>query len=276
MKKKMCSLLVISSFLLSATFAAAGSLDENHIKLKVNGAYLIYSKGELPFVDKNNRTLIPLRVIADFINGKTTWDSKAKSVQIEAKDFKLKAVLNEKGATINGKKIASDTSLTLKNGTTLVPAKWIAEGLGASLKWDEKNKIISLDDNRFFQAGPLERMNNEEHKESSMDTQIVPQSIGYQTVEGEEQLKITLKNLSTSTYTSQQIQDHLLVYIDPNHFIEEGTNGNTNSDRSGLRLIDEIKPNKTYAYTLPVGRLDQKQLQTDVPQYAFVRYFIYR
>ncbi|MCJ8010128.1 copper amine oxidase N-terminal domain-containing protein [Paenibacillus sp. KQZ6P-2] len=276
MKKILCSLLVISSVLLSVTSATAGSLNEDHIKLKVNGAYLIYSKGEMPFVDKNSRILLPLRVIADLINGKITWDSKAKSVQIEAKDFELTAVLNEKGATINGKKIASDTSLTLKNGTTLVPAKWIADGLGVSLKWDAKNKIISLDDNRFFQAGPLERMNNEWNKESSIDPQIAPQSIGYQTVEGVEQLKITMKNLSTSTYTSQQIQDHLLVYIDPNHFIEEGINGMTNSDRSGLRLIDEIKPNKTYTYTLPVGRLDQKQLKTDVPQYAFVRYFIYK
>lgn len=276
MKNMLCFTLALLTIMISASSVSANSLGKNGLLLKLNDAYLIYSKGEMPYIDANYRTLIPLRVISDAINGKITWDQKKKVVQIEAENFKLSAALNEKGATINNKKINSDTSMINKNGTVLVPAKWIAEGLGVSLIWDANSKVLSMDGEQFFQKGPLERMNNEEHKVASFDPQIVPIEIGYGTNEGEEQLKITFKNISKNTYTNREIQDHLLVYISPDSFIEEGINGITNSDRSGIRLIDKLEPNKTYSYFLPVGRLDQKQLQVDTPQYVFIRYFKYQ
>ncbi|CAM4419887.1 hypothetical protein FHS16_003816 [Paenibacillus endophyticus] len=42
---------------------------------------------------------------------------------------------------------------------------------------------------------------------------------------------------------------------------------------SDLRLITKIDSNKTYEYYLPVGRLDQKQLQLDYPQHVFIRFY---
>lgn len=277
MKKTFCMLIagVIASSLFMGSVMAE-SLGKNDLRFNANGAYLIYSKGKMPYVDQNHRTLIPLRLVSDLINGTITWDQKTKTVDMKAQNFGLIAKLGEKAVTINGKKMVTDTSLTNNNGTVLVPAKWIADGLGASLKWDAVNNIVSLNDKRFFQSGHLARMNNESNKDTSFDPGIVPDAISYGKKEGEEQLKIHIKNMTKNTYTNGQIQDHLLVYISPNHYIEEGTNGDTNSDRSGIRLIDKFEPQKSYDYFLPVGRLDRKQLMIDTPQYAFIRYFKYK
>ncbi len=46
--------------------------------------------------------------------------------------------------TINTKPVSFETSPVVENGRTLVPLRSISESLGASVKWDSKNKAITL------------------------------------------------------------------------------------------------------------------------------------
>lgn len=45
---------------------------------------------------------------------------------------------------INGKEIKTDVPPQLINGRVMVPARFVAEPLGAKVEWDEKNKIILI------------------------------------------------------------------------------------------------------------------------------------
>lgn len=274
-KNIVAALVAVLCLLVPMASASAETLRDDALKLKLNGAFLIYSKGTMPYVDANNRTLVPLRVFADVLNGEIKWNNSDKTVTLASSTLTITATLNEKEAIINGEGVKLDSSITNKNGTIMVPAKWVADGLGASINWDKKNKVVSLNDERFFQQGPLARMNNEQHVDTQFNANIIPLSISYDEIDGNELMKITIFNNSEHVYQQTELQDHLLVFIDSKNVIEEGTKGETNSDRSDLRLITRIDSHKTYDYHLPVGRLDQKQLQIDVPQYAFIRFYKY-
>nr|WP_281169567.1 copper amine oxidase N-terminal domain-containing protein [Paenibacillus harenae] len=168
------------------------------------------------------------------------------------------STLNKKEAIINGKNVKLDTSITNKSGTIMIPAKWVADGLGISINWDKENKVVSMNYEKFFQKGPLAKTNNEQHVDSQFNTNIIPLNISYGIKDGNELLKIKIYNSSEYVYQQAELQDHLLVLVNNSNVIEEGTKGETNSDRSDLRLITKIDSNKTYEYYLPVGRLDQK------------------
>lgn len=269
------ALFAVLCLLAPLTSVSAETLREDALKLKLNGVFLIYSKGTMPYVDGNNRTLVPLRVFADVLNGEIKWNNSAKTVALTSAALTITATLNEKKAIINGEGVKLDSSITNKNGTIMVPAKWVADGLGASIDWDKEYQVVSLRDERFFQQGPLARMNNEQHVDTQFNANIIPMSISYDDKDGEELMKLTIFNNAEHVYQQTELQDHLLVFIDSKNVIEEGTRGETNSDRSDLRLIARIDSHKTYEYHLPVGRLDQQQLQIDVPQYAFIRFYKY-
>ncbi|WP_223067356.1 copper amine oxidase N-terminal domain-containing protein [Paenibacillus caui] len=273
MIRKFLAFIVISLFCLVAVpVSSAAELKENGLLLKLNGAYLIFSKGTMPYIDSNFRTLIPLRIVSDSLNGTINWDNANKIVSLNSSVLSFKAKVNENKVELNGKIVSTDTSIVTKNGTVMVPAKWIAEGLNIQLSWDPKNKVVSMNHPDFFAKGPLERMSNEQNADQTFDPQIIPKKIYYEEKKGESVfLKVRIYNASNKTYS--QLQDHLLVIIDKNNFIEEGLKGETFTDRSDLALIEKIEPGKSYDYFLPVTNLNSKQLQVGYPEYAFIRYY---
>lgn len=278
MKIHIALVLLISIFLSVPMVTASAESSQNiDLKLKLNGAFLIYSKGSMPYIDNNNRTLVPLRIFSDALDGEISWNNDTKTVTLVASELTLTSSLDKKEAIINGKNMNMDTTVVINKGTVMVPAKWVADGLGIPIIWDSKNKVVSLNHEKFFLTGPLERMTNEQHVDFDFDPQIIPMSISYGKVDGyeDEHLKINIYNNSENTYQGQ-LQDHLIVLINNKTVNEAGTRGETNSDYSDLRLVEKIEPNKTYEYFLPVGRLDQVQLQVDYPQYAFYRIYKYK
>lgn len=274
MKKNIIMIIVaLLCLLVPLSSVLAGALQNNSLKLKLNGAFLIYSKGTMPYIDSNSRTLVPLRVFSDVLDGQIEWDNTSKIVTLKTTELTITATLNKKEALINGKNVKLDTSIVNINGSIMIPAKWVADGLGISINWDKENKVVSLNHEKFFQQGPLAKMNNEQHVDTQFNTNIIPLNISYGIKDGNELLKIKFYNNSEYVYQQSELQDHLLILVDNKNVIDEGTKGETNSDRSDLGLIKKIDSNKTYEYYLPVGRLDLKQLQIDYPQYAFIRFY---
>ncbi|CAM4419856.1 hypothetical protein FHS16_003817 [Paenibacillus endophyticus] len=72
----------------------------------------------------------------------------------------------------------------------MIPAKWVADGLGISINWDKENKVVSMYTENFFQKGPLAHMNNEQHVDSQFSANIIPLNISYGIKDGYELLKI--------------------------------------------------------------------------------------
>jgi len=99
-----------------------------------------------PYV-KNNRTYLPVRYVA-YALGVTTsnilWDNSNGTVTLIKGDRVIQVQIKSKVMLINGAKVVMDVAPELKDGRTMLPFRWIAQALGASVEWDEATQTVTL------------------------------------------------------------------------------------------------------------------------------------
>lgn len=126
----MALILIITS---STTYAA-----DTDFKIKVDG-FVIASvvKPEI----KNNRVMVPLRVISENLGAKVNWSNS--EITLTKSKIKVTLKLNSSTAVINGKTVLLDVKPFLKNNHTIVPLRFISEAFGCTVNY--KNSIVTVD-----------------------------------------------------------------------------------------------------------------------------------
>ena len=88
-------------------------------------------------VIRNDRTLVPIRVITEALGGQVAWNEAAKEVTL----------------TVNGKEIKMTIGKALEKygvapviigGRTVVPVRFVADELGAVTTWDDATKTVTI------------------------------------------------------------------------------------------------------------------------------------
>ena len=88
-------------------------------------------------VIRNDRTLVPIRVITETLGGQVAWNEAAKEVTL----------------TVNGKEIKMTIGKALEKygvapviigGRTFVPVRFVADELGAVTTWDDATKTVTI------------------------------------------------------------------------------------------------------------------------------------
>ncbi|MBP7733224.1 MAG: hypothetical protein KA140_05640 [Caldisericia bacterium] len=101
----------------------------------------------------NGTTYMPIRDIADLLNCTTEWDAKEKKMILNqhlpnGNAKVIECWLNKTVARIDGKEVKYNAKGTLYpvsiNGKTMLPLRFVAENLGASVVFDAKTKQITL------------------------------------------------------------------------------------------------------------------------------------
>ena len=107
-----------------------------------------YVDGELremdvaPFINKENRTMVPVRFIAEAMGLSVRWDGKKRQVIITAEDKKVILTIDSQIAVVNGNPIKMDTKAVIVNGRTFVPLRFVAEAFGFQVEWDQPAIMI--------------------------------------------------------------------------------------------------------------------------------------
>ncbi len=137
MKKQLilsvCVLLVLCVF--TALGQAAG---DQKILVYVDGKKVAFPDQQ-PYIDSNNRTMVPVRFVSETLGAEVDWNSKAKEVSVkdEVKQKDIKLWVNKKNYTLNGQNKTMETSAVLtKQARVVVPLRFVSEGLGAVVKWE--------------------------------------------------------------------------------------------------------------------------------------------
>lgn len=134
------------------TNAASGK----EITVTIDGRFVNF---DVPPQKIDGRVMVPLRQIFEGLGAKVGWDEKTQTVTGSKDDTSVILVLNEKNATVNGKTVTLDAPSTKIKGRTFVPARFVAEGLDADVKWDNDMQqviittgaeIVSLDSYFFI------------------------------------------------------------------------------------------------------------------------------
>lgn len=138
-------ILFLFSLLLCSIFPNIGHASSNQTKAKIilDGEEIkLPPSAQVSII--NNSVMVPIRVVAENLNFKVNWDQKIKRVKIQNNIDTLTLTVNKKEALINDKSSLLDVSPRNLNNTVVVPLRFISENMGLAVKWDNKNKIVTL------------------------------------------------------------------------------------------------------------------------------------
>lgn len=142
------------------------------IKVTVDGKTVDFPDAK-PFIDDNNRTLIPVRFVVEELGADVVWNGKKKEVYIYYNDIYIMLKINSNKIQIESSNDNTindmDTKAIIKNSRTYVPIRYVAEGLGATVQWTNNTVIIAREgyekkyntvDDLGYEEEPIESFNN--------------------------------------------------------------------------------------------------------------------
>ena len=99
------------------------------------------NKAVYPFTEQD-RTLVPVRFIAESFGGEVTWDEAAQKVDITYGGNVIELNIDDVNMTVNGKTVVLDVPAQVKHDRTMLPLRAVVEALGKTVHWDERGLII--------------------------------------------------------------------------------------------------------------------------------------
>jgi len=113
------------------------------VNITLNGKVIQFPDAK-PYVDENNRTLIPLRFISENLGARVSWDDYDRRVTIRVQDKVINIPMGWHYYDVDGEQKRMDTASVMFDGRTYVPLRFISEELGASVIWDSATQTIHL------------------------------------------------------------------------------------------------------------------------------------
>jgi hypothetical protein len=129
---------MLFTMLLFALASNASTIRE--VKVYVDGKEVSFPD-QKPYIDANNRTLVPVRFPAEVFGAKVDWDGKDGKGRVDiakpANNKNVQLWINQRNYLVNGSSRSMDTEAVLTpQGRTVVPVRFIAEALGVKVEWD--------------------------------------------------------------------------------------------------------------------------------------------
>lgn len=97
-----------------------------------------------PYLDKNNRLMVPIRAITEAMGATVDWDQNNQLITIHKDGEVVLFTINNKYASVNGIKQTMDTTPMIKDQRTLIPLRYVAEYFGATVNWDATQKKVTI------------------------------------------------------------------------------------------------------------------------------------
>jgi len=185
--KKRSFVLMVCSFLLflivmwpSSPALAAGRTVSSPVHLKINDFYVLYTSPAPPFIDENNRIMLPLRAVGHLLGARVTYEPKTKTAVVAFGDDTLRLAVGSSTAWVNGRAIEMDTVPAMIRQSMFVPARILMEAFHLAGEWDRDRRILTLSDDRFFNAAIADFKDLELKIASLSDRVFVPRSFELQ------------------------------------------------------------------------------------------------
>lgn len=126
-----------TALLLLITLLPVSAHAAQSVRVVVDGSKISFPDAQ-PFLDKQNRVQVPVRFVSEALGAKVGWAPASKTVTVELNGKKLVLVIGNRQFTLDGVKKTMDTAALMKNGRTFVPLKFVSEGLGVGVNWDQR------------------------------------------------------------------------------------------------------------------------------------------
>ncbi len=114
------------------------------ITLFINGENVKFDKSSgYPFINSENRTMMPLRVCLSAIGCTVSWDQEARVASIRKGVTEVMVPVGKSQIYINGEVVPIDTAAVLKDGRTYLPLRAVFEAYKYKVDWNAETKKVS-------------------------------------------------------------------------------------------------------------------------------------
>ncbi len=137
-KVRMCAtfVMILVAFVLPAR--AQGAM----IGVDLNGRALSLAQ---PPLMMNGRVLVPLRGIFEALGARVRYIGATRTITAIRGESTVTLVLGNPSALVNGSTVTLDVPAQTVNGSTMVPLRFVAEALGANVRWLSANQTVFID-----------------------------------------------------------------------------------------------------------------------------------
>ncbi len=118
------------------------------VNLKIGSPYT-YANNKVTEIEaapviENERTLVPLRAIAEALGATVDWNNDTREITVTKGETTVKMTVGSLNYTVNGADNTMDTAPVITNSRTLVPLRALSEALGKVVYWNNDKQIISI------------------------------------------------------------------------------------------------------------------------------------
>ncbi|MCL6479841.1 MAG: copper amine oxidase N-terminal domain-containing protein, partial [Peptococcaceae bacterium] len=136
------ALFVINLRHVIPAFAQAGY--DYNVRVLVNGQE-VHFPDQKPFIDSSvGRTYVPLRFVSEALGGVVDWNQETRTASVNKSGTVILMQIGSKSPTVNGQVKVIDAAAMLMNDRTVVPLRFVSECLGATVEWDEVNRVVNI------------------------------------------------------------------------------------------------------------------------------------
>ena len=152
---KILTLIALLAILLIPVATYASSALDQQVSVFIDGKPVQFNSDLGYPVIKNDRTLVPVRIISEDMGYEVKWDNHTQKVTISDAKTKIEFKIGDKTAIVNGKQVPIDTRVDangkvvqvdtkaqLIGSRTYVPIRFITENFGGTVDWKVVGKTL--------------------------------------------------------------------------------------------------------------------------------------
>jgi hypothetical protein len=150
--------------LILASLMAVSVASAQNIGVTVDGRPIEFEGTQPKMV--NNSVLVPLRGVFEEMGATVRWNQARQQVTAIQGDKKIRLVIGEHTASIDGRSVRLNTPATVVNGSTLVPLRFLSEALGAQVRWNPNRMMVMVRTNEDGRAQPIRNGNTNSNRDA--------------------------------------------------------------------------------------------------------------
>lgn len=200
MRKKIFSGILIAVFLVMVLFnVVPRAYADGPIGIMIDGKRV--TSDPEPFI-KNDRTFVPIRIIAEELDAEVSWDNEKRTVHISKDDMQVSLVIDSHliEYTIDNETIynLSDVAPLIQEDRTFVPIRLVSNALGVGIDWDNDKRAVVINSKEKSSVEPFFDVNISSVKSGQVITGISNLSITTKSeIKGAAEIKYLLLNPDT-------------------------------------------------------------------------------
>lgn len=127
--------------------------DDSGINVIINGNKVAFTDSTgYPYVDSNNRTMVPLRITMESAGACVGYDSNKNTAIVITEHDRIEVPIGTDYLYNNNVKIQNDTEAVVNNGRTYLPIRAVLESADYMVEWDKSTQTVNVYNFAIYEA----------------------------------------------------------------------------------------------------------------------------